>query len=242
MALQPGRDAAELRDLYDEEYFDEFDLTGRDTKADRGFEAAVRVRLIRCYRDSGRLLEIGAAAGHFLNAARAAGFDPLGIEPSEAIAEAARKRFGVEIITGGVEEVELEPGSFDVACAWHVLEHIADPLPTLVRVLPALRPGAHLFVEVPNFGSVRARRERAAWPSLHLRHHVGQYTPSAIAALLARAGLVDVSTVTVPFAVYKRSLRAILSYGKHASILRGWPVGPHPWKHELLRAVARAPA
>ena len=241
LVFQPGRVPSELRELYDRAYFETYDLSATEAKVDRSFEADVRVHFVRGYQREGRLLEIGAGAGYFLAAAARAGFTAQGIEASSEMAEAGRSRFGVDILFGTIEEAELESASFDVACAWHVIEHIADPLPSLSRVRRALGPGGWIFVEVPNFASVRSGRKGAAWPTLHLHHHVGQYTPTALAALLDRAGFDDISTVTVPFAVYKRPARALLSYAKHGLLLRSWPVGPHPVKHELLRAVARAP-
>jgi len=241
LAFQPAADADDVRRLYDLSYFDAYDLRESATDADRRFEADVRVRLVQRYRERGRLLELGAGAGYFLDAARRAGFEPFGIELSSDIAEAARRQFGVEVAVGGVDDLDIAPASFDLACAWHVVEHIPDPLESLRKTRAALRPGGELFVEVPNFGGVRSRRERRDWPSLHPRYHVGQYTPTALTALLERAGLEVVAVESVPFATYRRPLRAVLSHAKHAVVARGLPGGSDPWKHELLRAVARAP-
>ena len=239
-AFQPSADADDVKRLYDLSYFEAYDLRESGTDADRRFEADVRVRLVRRHRERGRLLELGAGAGYFLDAAGRAGFDAVGIELSREIAEAARRQFGVEVVTGSVGELDLEPASFDLACAWHVVEHIPDPLESLQRTRAALRPGGELFVEVPNFGSVRSRRDGRDWPSLHPRYHVGQYTPTALRALLERAGLQVVAVESVSFAAYRRPLRAILSHAKHAAFARTLPGRSDPWTHELLRAVARA--
>jgi 2-polyprenyl-3-methyl-5-hydroxy-6-metoxy-1,4-benzoquinol methylase len=246
--FQPARTLADVRELYGDDYFKRFP-TGAGGRCEvyssreesRSYEAEVRVRLVEKYVPSGRLLEIGAAAGHFLGAARRANFSVLGIEPSEAVASEAGQRFGVEILTGFVEEIELPRKAFDVACAWHVLEHLAEPLTTLSRLRDALAPAGHLVLEVPNVESVRARRETTEWGPLDLEHHVGHYGPRSLGALLQRAGFEIVTTYTVPPAVYRRPLRRLLSYGKQIVVLRSWPFGPHESKHELLRAVARTP-
>ena len=248
--FQPARSFADVRALYGDEYFEAYptgagagreEAYAEDDEA-RWFEARVRVRLLTdAGVRGGRLLEVGAAAGHFLAAAREARFDVLGVEPSPAVAARGRERFGVEVLDGYVEEVELAHGPFDVACAWHVVEHLVDPATPLRRVRDALRPGGAFLAEVPNVESVRARRERAGWGPLDPAHHVGFYGPRSLRALLERCGFAVERTETVMPGVYRPALRRTLSYAKQAVVLRGWPFGPHPWKHELLRVVARRP-
>jgi SAM-dependent methyltransferase len=242
LVFRVGTTLSELKELYGDEYFR--DCSGGSyvhAERARRREATVRVRLVRRFCLAGRLLEIGAADGTFLDEARGAGYAVFGVEPSEMMAGTARARFGLDIATGFVEEVPLPVGSFDVACAWHVVEHIANPLPTLVRVREALRPNGVLLLEVPNLGSARARRERGAWDHLDLRHHVGHFGPRSLSCLLRRAGLAPPYIETVPRAVYLGRLRARASHAKYALVVRGWPGGRHPTRHELLRAVARVP-
>lgn len=240
LGYQPTADATDVKALYDLSYFDTHDLRESGATANRHFEAEVRVRLVRRYRQEGRLLELGAGAGYFLSAARQVGFDPVGIELSREIADAARREFGVEIVVGRADELELGHASFDLACAWHVVEHIPNPLASLRKARAALRARGELFVEVPNFGSARSRRQGRDWPALQPRYHVGQYTPTALAALLERAGFELLEVKSVPFAAYRTPFRSVLSRAKDAVVARRRPGGSDPWKHELLRAVARA--
>jgi SAM-dependent methyltransferase len=187
------------------------------------------------------LVEVGSATGHFLAAGRRAGFEVVGIEPATGMAAVARERFGVEVLEVPLEEADLGAGRFDVACAWHVLEHVPQPLEPLERILRSLRPGGWFLLEVPNAGSVRARREGPLWGQLDLAHHVAQYSPRSLRVLIERAGFQEVQLTTVPGAVYRRWPRALASYAKQSVVVRGWPAGEHPAKHELLRGVARAP-
>ncbi len=240
-AFQAQRDKTSLRELYHDAYFARYH-EGRayaDARESRKVEAQVRLSLVRQYRTRGRLLEVGSASGHFLDAARRAGFEVLGVEPGETMARAARMRFGVEVVDGVLDEVELGSETFDVACAWHVLEHLITPVEPLQRIRESLRTGGYLLVEVPNFGSQRALREGAAWRLLDLRHHVGHYSPASLSALLTRAGFAWSTCYTAPWAEYVRAPRSLLSHAKQAVVLRGWPASAHPWKHELLRGVAR---
>ena len=107
---------------------------------------------------SGRLLEIGAASGYFLDAAQKAGFSVSGIEPVTEVAEQARAQFGIGIAIGFLEDIALEPRSLDVVCAWHVLEHLRDPADAVERVSGVLRwrPAAT--------SSPRSPTSTASWP------------------------------------------------------------------------------
>ena len=247
LLFAPDRDAGELQDLYDARYFDEYPGGERyeEDPAQRRYEAARRIELVRRYRRSGRLLEIGAAAGHFVEAARDSGFEPIGVEPAADLARAATERLGVPVLAGFIEEVDLPDGEFDVACAWHVVEHLSEPHHALVRLRDALVPGGHLFVEVPNIDSVQATRRRQHWANLDIGRHVGHYTSSALRALLEGAGFDVLMTETLPMRAYLRPGRALrplelAAAVKELAIVRSHPLRPHPWKHEMLRAVAVA--
>lgn len=249
LLFAPEPSADELQDLYDEGYFEAYP-GGESYEQDpeqRRYEAARRMQLVRRFRRGGRLLEVGAAAGHFVEAARAAGFDPTGVEPAAELAQAATERLGLPVVAGFIEEVDLGAGAFDVACAWHVVEHLSDPHDAMVRLREALVPGGHLFIEVPNIASVQARRRRQAWANLDIPRHVGHYTSEALRALLQNAGFHVLMTETVPMRTYLRPARALRPVElaatlKELAILRAHPLRPHPSKHEMLRAVATAPA
>jgi 2-polyprenyl-3-methyl-5-hydroxy-6-metoxy-1,4-benzoquinol methylase len=128
----------------------------------------------------GRLLEIGCASGFFLDAAHRAGFQVTGVEPSEEQAELARARVAADVRAGFLEDIGFETGSFDVSCAWHVLEHIPEPVEGLRLLRAALRPGGTLALEVPNAGSRQALRLGALWPHWDPAHHVNHFTCDAL--------------------------------------------------------------
>jgi 2-polyprenyl-3-methyl-5-hydroxy-6-metoxy-1,4-benzoquinol methylase len=204
-------------------------------------EARVRVGMLRRFKPPGRLLEVGAAGGHFLAQARSAGYEVLGIEPTDNGAEAARRRFSVDVLHGFVEDVELPPQSFDAVCGFHVLEHIPEPLATLEHVRGWMRPGAILLLEVPNASSRPALRQGADWSHLDLAHHVAQYTPRALTTLLERAGLTVELTQSVAYTVYRPSNSPMkwVSAARAFTRAGGLPWRPHPWRFELLQGVAR---
>jgi len=247
LLFQPRRDSADLHALYDGEYFQCYPCGGDYSAGtlQREHEARVRVRLLcRFVETPGCLLEVGAAGGHFLAAAGQAGFHAFGIEPVAELAERGRSELGVEIAAGLLEEVDLDNDTFEAACAFHVLEHLPSPGEALGLLREALVPRGILLVEVPNIESFAAQRASGEWPPLDPLHHVTHYGPAALRGMLERAGFDVIRIETVPFFTYLRPREAVrphhLAHRVALSARARVPLlGPHPHRHELLRAAAR---
>lgn len=119
----------------------------------------------------GRLLEIGTAAGYALDEARAAGWTVRGLELSGQAARHARDRFGLDVVEGGIGDIEGGP-SYDVILALQTLEHIPAVRAALGTLRAALVPGGLLVLTTPDHGSLVRRIARRWWPSYRPEHVV----------------------------------------------------------------------
>jgi 2-polyprenyl-3-methyl-5-hydroxy-6-metoxy-1,4-benzoquinol methylase len=109
----------------------------------------------------GRLLEIGSCTGAFLNEARKRGFQVEGIEPSEENTQIAKRKYGLDLRNGRVEDFSFPEESFDVVFSSHVFEHLLDPLAVAKKLSSWLRTGGFHMIEVPNqFDTLGTRRRR----------------------------------------------------------------------------------
>jgi SAM-dependent methyltransferase len=245
----PDSSRERLREIYRPAYFEDYGLGGSydGDAAQRQRDARVRLTWVReAGSPAGRLLEIGCASGWFLAEARAVGYDVTGIEPAAEMAASARERSGADVQAAMLEDAALPAGGFDLAVAWHVLEHLAEPRAALAAVRAALRPGGRLLLELPNVASLRATRQGEDWYALEPQHHVAHYSPGALDALLRAAGFepevvdsVHPGTLLVPRAAY--GPRGLAFHARESLTARAWMRRPHPWKFDLLRAVARVP-
>ena len=99
------------------------------------------------YRDDYRAYDQG-----MFQALRSGGFAGplLGFEPGSAFRDDAAERYGAEIVAAEAEMPARWRGSVGVASMIHVLEHVADPVATLVglRELPA--PVGPVYIDVPD--------------------------------------------------------------------------------------------
>jgi SAM-dependent methyltransferase len=152
---------------------------------------ALLIRRIRwdCppWRGQGRYLDVGCGSGGALGVAQALGWQVAGIEVDAAAAGRAR-RFSPRIHVGDLLEAPFAAGEFDCVTAFHVLEHVPDPLAGLRRMLDWLAPGGLLIVEVPNAGGLGARLFGRAWSGLELPRHLSHFTPETLERAVAQAG------------------------------------------------------
>lgn len=246
--FQPARDSPEDEArLYDADYFATYDSrTGArraeghyDLAADqRRSEAVLRAEHVRRYaRPPARLLEVGAASGWFVSAAAEAGYTAQGVEPSAAQARAAGDR-GLAVRHGTLADLASGPETFDVVCAWHVLEHLPRPRDAVAQMRALLRPGGLLFLEVPNIGSIAATRRGTTWAHLDPGAHVAHYDPSTVRRLLEASGFDVVALDTFSPRQFSRTPTRRLLHAAHDAVLHGTPALTHAWRHQLLRVVA----
>ena len=110
-----------------------------------------------------RTLEIGAGNGLGVAMARKAGAEGWGLEPGtdeyDGSLEVARdilQHCGepAEAVVDGVgENIPFADAHFDVVMSTNVLEHVDDPQRVIDESLRVLKPGGHLVIIVPNYGS-----------------------------------------------------------------------------------------
>lgn len=135
-----------------------------------------------------RLLDVGAGDGYFLEAAVQGGFNCLGTDVSERLAENARARAGAPVKVGDVCELELPRNHFHVANLDGVLIYVTDPPQMIRRIADLLAPGGVLRIREWDADSVLARmRGDQYW--IYGPTRVNIWTRAAIFELAKAAGL-----------------------------------------------------
>jgi SAM-dependent methyltransferase len=139
------------------------------------------------WRGQGRYLDVGCGSGGSLGVAQVLGWQVAGIEMDAAAADKAR-RFAHEVHVGDVLAAPFSAGRFDVVTAFHVLEHVADPVVVVRRMLQWLAPDGLAIIEVPNAGGLGARLFGRAWSGLELPRHLSHFTPESLGRVVQQAG------------------------------------------------------
>jgi 2-polyprenyl-3-methyl-5-hydroxy-6-metoxy-1,4-benzoquinol methylase len=194
---------------YDTDYYAH---TGYRDYFERGpqwrFEARRRLERVLSAGAPRRLLEVGCAGGFFIWEAERLGIDALGVELSPLAAGHARETLGVDVVTAAFEDAPLD-GTFGAVCAFHVLEHVADPRGFLTRARDLLEPGGLLALETPNFASAAAARWGARWDGLQPESHRWHFDPWTLPSVAEQTGFETVSVDTVFARHYHRPARRV---------------------------------
>lgn len=178
----------------------------------RSINAHLSLNTIKACVSSGKLLEVGAAVGYFLNAARA-DFDVEGLELSAWAREQALRRFGLKLRPETIETAGLEAGGYDVVAMIDVIEHLTDPKAAVAAAARALKKGGILYIVTPDIGSLSAAVLRSYWWGLRPAH-IYYFDEKTLTRLLNEAGF-DVAL--------SKSFGRIFSYGYWASRLQHYP-------------------
>jgi SAM-dependent methyltransferase len=244
LIFAPGLSSGEVRERYaGDDYAHDRPEYREDSPV---FEriAGERVAWVERYARGGALLEVGCAQGLFLQRAKERGFEVTGVEATPLHVAHARE-LGVDVREGFLEDLKLGSGSFDIACLFHVLEHVVAPVDLLREVRRVLAPGGVLFVEVPNADSAMARDKGVRWPFLDPANHPLHFSPLSLRRALEAAGFQLQAMDTISPRLYlprgrRLRPRPLLGYG-YRSLRLGTLRSTHRSGHDLLRAVARRP-
>ncbi|REJ79366.1 MAG: class I SAM-dependent methyltransferase [Acidobacteria bacterium] len=96
--------------------------------------------------EAGRLLDIGSGSGEFVYLANRSGFEAKGIEPNRGYVEYSSSEYECEYSCGFLDAAR---GEYDVVTAFHVLEHLPDPVRAFEKLHDLLSRKGVLIVEVP---------------------------------------------------------------------------------------------
>lgn len=167
------------------------------------------VRFLRRIAPGGRLLDVGCGPGHFLNDARAAGWQVVGLEPNPFNAAFARDAYGVEVHTGTLTEAPFEPASFDVVSMMGVVEHLPDPVGGLKDLARLVRPGGGIFLLTQNIRSWLAWLMGRRFVFTIPPEHVHYFSPATVRRLLDVTGFGLISLRTRETITPEKAIRGL---------------------------------
>jgi SAM-dependent methyltransferase len=185
----------DLAELYPDDYH--ASIAPADLAAAVAAEAP-RVGLISRHVAPGQLVELGPSQGVFAAAAKAAGFDVIGLEMDADCCVALERDVGVRAINTVTPEAVLPALAPSRAVVmWHVIEHLRDPWEVLRAIAAHLEPGGVLAIAAPNPHALQFALFGKRWVHVDTPRHLWLIPLPALREDLAALGFEQLTATTV---------------------------------------------
>lgn len=136
----------------------------------------------------GKLLDVGCGRGDFLAKMRDLGWEVIGLEPDEQLAELAHRRFNLDVRNGTIEQAHFPDDTFDAITVNHVIEHLPDPIGSLQECKRILRKDGKLVILTPNIESLGSQTFGKAWWHLDPPRHFYIFSPLSLKSCVEKTG------------------------------------------------------
>lgn len=158
----------------------------------------LRYNLIKKYKASGSLFDLGAGWGHFMLTGQQLGYDVYGIEISEQ--PYLYSKNDLKLPVDHIDFFDMdEQKKFDVVTMWDVLEHIDKADDFVKKCAAVTAKNGYLVLQVPQIDSYFAKKYKDQWKMMSL-DHVNYFGKKAITQLLEKYGY-KVETIKSSFEI-----------------------------------------
>jgi 2-polyprenyl-3-methyl-5-hydroxy-6-metoxy-1,4-benzoquinol methylase len=134
----------------------------------------------------GRLLDVGAGNGAFLDIMRERGWEVFGVETNTNAVCTAKSAFGIGLFHGTLEQANFSADYFDAITMWYYLEHIHNPGEALDICRRILKPDGVLVLSVPDFDCFERRLFGSLWTEQP--RHLIQFTRQTLVKMFEKRG------------------------------------------------------
>lgn len=151
-----------------------------------------KLDLVRRYIERGALLEIGPAFGVFAWRAKQHGFDVSAIEMDDSCCDFLNRSLGIPTTKSDRPHDALRAmPPQDVIVAWHVIEHLLDPVALVEAAARNLKPGGYLVFATPNPQAAQFTIMGRHWPHVDAPRHTFLIPYAALARQANAFGLIQ---------------------------------------------------
>jgi SAM-dependent methyltransferase len=126
-----------------------------------------------------KILNIGASTGRTSEFLQAFG-EVYSIEYDYECCVFTREKTGLDIIHGSITELPFPDATFDVVCAYDVIEHVENERKATEEMLRVCKPNGVLHITVPAFDFLWGHHDE-------VNHHFRRYTKGSLLACFAKA-------------------------------------------------------
>lgn len=154
----------------------------------REWDTKRRVEFLNFVPKDTRILEVGSGEGFFIAELSKCGYNIIGIELSQSKRDITLQITDAQVL--GINLLDSTPdlGKFGVIAAFHLIEHLADPIRFCRKLGQYLTDEGILVLEIPNLDDLMLRtcpEYQAFWWQ---RAHVSYFNEDSIRYVMNKAG------------------------------------------------------
>jgi len=141
-------------------------------------------------------LDVGCAAGYFVEYLKERGWRARGIEISKHAASYGLEKLKLDILVDDfLATGKLKKNSFDLITFWASLEHMSDPGAVLRRSWELLKPGGQMFLSTCRYG-ILARARGKKWRYMNVPEHLFFFSLQGLKNFASKCGFCTVKTIS----------------------------------------------
>jgi SAM-dependent methyltransferase len=189
--INPRLTISTLSELYREEYFSQYDNVKSEASRKRALtfqsEITELEHIVDRYNVHRYILDVGCGGGFFL-AQLDGRWKKLGIEINPSAVNYGRKRFGIKILEGNLDDAHFPDNHFGVIKMRGVVEHLPDPISKLREIYRILDKGGLIGINTPNIGSFCGRIYKEKFRMVCPIHHIYYFSTNTLSDMLEKVG------------------------------------------------------
>ena len=149
-------------------------------------------KILNNFIKSGKVLDVGAAAGFILKGLREHGWDGIGLEPNATMAEYARQNVGVDVKVGTLEQFNSD-ATFDLVTMIQVVPHFYNLHEALSTAAKLTKPSGYWLIETWSKDSLMARMMGRNWHEYSPPSVLHFFSPATLGQLVRQFGFEEVA-------------------------------------------------
>ena len=154
-----------------------------------------RIDLLSRVIKSGHLIEVGPGRGGMLAKTIDLGYKVDAVEHSSVMAEQIEEEYGINVMVGEFEQLEISSDKYDAYMSYHVVEHVADVIAHFKKANSIVKLGGLAIIATPNADSLEHRLPFGVSPH-YSSAHLQLFSKKSMREALKSTGweVVEIST------------------------------------------------
>lgn len=191
----------------------------------RNYSIGSKLKLIKKYHSTGKLLDLGCGLGYFLDGVKKdKTFEGTGADISTDAIQYVDKTFGIKVLEEN-RLTEISDEHFDIITQWHVMEHVHRLEERMKLLKRILKKDGTMFLAVPISNSFDSRYYKQYWDGYDVPRHLYHFTANSMQILMEKHGFKIIEKKSMPFDAPYISMRSEYHQKNKLGFFKGGVIG-----------------